>query len=168
MSELTVGQLRGLTVNSNVITVPSGHTLYAPGHVIQVVNGTTSTNVSTSAATFIDSGLTATITPKSATSKILVLTHQNIDGQKDLTLVIEYEVQLLRGSTNLSTQKMQTEAAGRNAYRIFKSVSNFNWLDSPNTTSPVTYKTQFRALGAAGTTINLGFPSHITLMEIAQ
>lgn len=36
MSELSVGQLKGLTVNSNLITVPSGHKLAAPGHVVQV------------------------------------------------------------------------------------------------------------------------------------
>lgn len=36
MSELSVGQLRGLTVNQNIITVPTGHTLYAPGSLLQV------------------------------------------------------------------------------------------------------------------------------------
>ena len=44
----------------------------ASGKVLQVVNATYSTYTSTSSSTFADTGLTATITPTSATSKILV------------------------------------------------------------------------------------------------
>jgi len=47
------------------------------GSVLQVVNAITSTNVSNSTATMTDTGLTATITPKFSTSKILVLVSQN-------------------------------------------------------------------------------------------
>ena len=51
------------------------------GSVIQVVQGTYSTETSYSTSTLTDSGLTATITPKFATSKILVMVHQNGIGK---------------------------------------------------------------------------------------
>ena len=47
------------------------------GSVLQVVNATYSTYTTTSSSTFADTGLTATITPTSATSKILVLLNVN-------------------------------------------------------------------------------------------
>jgi hypothetical protein len=47
------------------------------GSVLQVVNATYATQVSNSTSTYADTGLTATITPKFATSKILVLVNQN-------------------------------------------------------------------------------------------
>jgi hypothetical protein len=75
MSELSVGQLKGLTVNSNIIDVPSGHTLYAPGHVIQVVNVDYNGRVSQgfSGLTIMNiTGLEAKITPKKANSKIVI------------------------------------------------------------------------------------------------
>lgn len=37
MSELSVGQLKGLATNSNVITVPAGHSLKQPGMVVQTI-----------------------------------------------------------------------------------------------------------------------------------
>lgn len=55
-STLSVTTLQGLTSGSdaNKIYVPSGHTLYAPGHVLQVVQGIgTSITVATSTATTI-------------------------------------------------------------------------------------------------------------------
>ena len=75
MSELSVGQLKGLLANNNVITVPSGHTLYAPGSVIQVVNvdNVLRTSQGFSGNVILDiSNMVATITPKSASSKIVI------------------------------------------------------------------------------------------------
>jgi hypothetical protein len=43
------------------------------GSVIQTVNGTYSSQVNTSSTTYVDTGLTATITPLFATSKILIM-----------------------------------------------------------------------------------------------
>lgn len=74
MSELSVGQLKGLTVNNNTITVPSGHKLYAPGSIVQVVTATTGfvNQTITSSSPILVNGLSATITPKFASSKILI------------------------------------------------------------------------------------------------
>jgi hypothetical protein len=59
---------------TNVIT--SGKVLASAMHtgaVLQVVNATYSTDTTNGTTTYADTGLTATITPTSATSKILVL-----------------------------------------------------------------------------------------------
>jgi hypothetical protein len=79
MSTLHVENLKGLTSggNANKIIVPSGQELHAAGHVVQIQNvirtGAGNTTTSTS---FVDTGLSLNITPKFATSKILVIVHQ--------------------------------------------------------------------------------------------
>ena len=75
MGTLTVQTLQAPTsgANANTILVPSGQTVHAAGSVIQVVNGLLPTGVANATASYVDTGLTATITPKFATSKILVI-----------------------------------------------------------------------------------------------
>ncbi|MAD24685.1 MAG: hypothetical protein CMO44_10995 [Verrucomicrobiales bacterium] len=75
MSELYVNKILSHTDANNHIEIPSGHTLYAPGHVIQTVIGPEfGTEVSTTSTSFvvIASALAASITPKSTSSKIIV------------------------------------------------------------------------------------------------
>ena len=71
------------------------------GQVLQVVNATYATEVGNSTSTYADTGLTATITPLFATSKILVLVNQNgLNKQINDTNV---QVRLLRGATVYNT-----------------------------------------------------------------
>ena len=60
----------------SVVEKTSGHGVHIPGHVMQVVQGTTSTNVTNNSTTYIDSGLSVNITPLSSSSKILVMAKQ--------------------------------------------------------------------------------------------
>ena len=78
MSTLHVENLKGLSSggNANKIIVPSGQTLTASGHVIQTVDSSSTSVVSTSSAdTWVNSGDTITITPKFATSKLHILVY---------------------------------------------------------------------------------------------
>jgi hypothetical protein len=59
-----------LSINDGSAWRPSLATL---GGILQVVQDSNSTFLSTTSTSFIDSGLTATITPKSASSRILVI-----------------------------------------------------------------------------------------------
>ena len=69
------------------------------GTVLQVVNATYSTQVDTTSGSYVDTGLTASITPSSSTSKILVL----VSHQISISASTGYgNVQLLRGSTSVS------------------------------------------------------------------
>lgn len=164
MSELSVGQLKGLTVNNNIMTVPSGHTLYAPGHVIQTVQNSYSTILFMSSSTFTNTGLTASITPKYATSKIFVITsHPVYKGNANTGNAVR--LRTLRDGTEIQSQGgmlytgTSTDMTGSVTMQI---------LDSPNTTSLVTYSTQIRnEVNAAQVSVQYGGPSIITLMEIA-
>ena len=170
MSELSVGQLRGLTVNNNTITVPSGHNLYAPGHVVQVVSVPLTTQFSTSSTSFVDTGLSATITPRFNTSRIFVSVFQQGFAQYT-SGNNEFLGSLVRNSTTLGVTKVQINIAAQISFP-----NNWQFLDSPATTSAITYKTQVSTQGThGGNTIFLQWPygsgsvtSTITLMEIAQ
>jgi hypothetical protein len=77
MSELSVGQLKGLLANNNVITVPSGHTIYAPGSVVQIQTasaGPARQTISSQTPVAI-TGLSINFTPRFATSKIVLQAH---------------------------------------------------------------------------------------------
>lgn len=140
------------------------------GTVLQVVNGTTSTQVSSSSGTFADTTLTASITPKFATSKILVIVQQAGCGK--LTNDVTLQLQLLRDSTFLLEFESSGAWTGSGASN-FIGTCGCSYLDSPATTSSVTYKTQLAAFSAQATVyaqfnIGSGNPaSTITLMEIA-
>jgi hypothetical protein len=143
-------------------TVPRG--TLPTGSVLQVVNAKTSTGVTnTSAATYVDTGLTATITPSSATSKILVLISQNglnVDtGARGITVLLQ---------KNSSTISNMAQFFGYGLAQFVSSVS-LSYLDSPATTSALTYKTIFK-LGTGSATAYVqdnACESTITLMEIA-
>lgn len=143
------------------------------GSVLQVVNTIYTTQVSTSTAnTFFDSGLTLSITPLSATSKILVFVNQATTAGSGGNQENQTVITLLRGSTNLFSG---INANNDDFFRIYTSSGNstisayvaFTYLDSPATTSSTTYKTQYSAHYSTATVQKGGTPSFMTLMEIA-
>jgi hypothetical protein len=152
----------GLTFNNATVQASAGQ-------VLQVVNATYGTQTSTTSGTFSDTGLTATITPKFATSKILVIVSQN--GCYKAAGNSYLQLKLLRNSTtiinieSIANYSNTSVAMGVNA-------SSTNYLDSPATTSATTYKTQFCS-GDGTTSVTLQLlngvqaTSTITLMEIA-
>ena len=120
------------------------------GGVIQFVSFTTQTKTTiNSGTTFVDTGVTATITPKFATSKILILayhsvTFSNFAGNGDTG---GWSLRLLRGSTvikNGSTNGSDhyISVPSESSYIVFNDPDFMQHFDSPNTTSAVTYKTQ--------------------------
>lgn len=115
------------------------------GAVLQVVQGLLTTAVSTTTLnTFVTTGLTASITPTSSTSKILATVSgtgytQNSAAQSVYTLY--------RGATNLSTYGFTTVYA--NNANIQGGIT-FSYLDSPATTSSTTYTLYFSLANAAG------------------
>jgi hypothetical protein len=170
MSELSVGQLRGLTVNSNVITVPSGHKLYAPGHIVQVVSVTSSTPVTNNSGTYVSTGLSATITPSSTSSKVMILARTHTLTPNNLSYVT--------GTIFRGTVSGTDLAAGTNGFQfLYTSGGSIEGnlaaqiVDSPNTTSAQTYTFAFKnGGGAVGACVaqTLNTLGSIILMEIAQ
>lgn len=156
-----------LRVN-NMTNVGGTGPTYAKGMVIQTVHASYSTEVSTTSSTYIDTGLTATITPKSASSKILVLVnHPQIfknAGNGDAS----FNIQLFRNSTMLQQFNYLNIWTGSSSQVTASTGTQF--LDSPATTSAVTYKTMFaNYANATQITMNLrSTPSTITLIEVAS
>lgn len=161
---MSISQIQSDSLASGV---PSSANLPA-GSVLQVVSAAIATYVSSSSSTFADTGVTATITPKFATSKILILiNHAGCTKEAANTSI---KLQLLRGSTQILYLEDRAAATGDTSTNFIGPMST-NYLDSPATTSATTYKTQYAA--ANGGTVSIGnygttpVTSTITLMEIA-
>ena len=136
------------------------------GAVLQVVMGTTSTQVSTTSATFVDTGLSATITPSSTSSKILIFVSQN-GIMKGAAANVVVNLSLVRTSTEI--QRFGYPVGYTNAANYWGGGQSTAYLDSPATTSATTYKTQVSISGGATVDVQRdNIPtSTIILMEIA-
>lgn len=144
-------------------TLPSGR--LPTGAVLQVVQATSTTSTATTSASFVDSGLTASITPTSATSKIFVLVSQQIRGSGRADP--GFGIRLVRDSTTVFTRDDSGTSSYVNA-SDFRLAHSIVYLDSPATTSSTTYKTQINSYASGTITAqNTNLPSTITLMEIA-
>lgn len=156
-----------------------------PGGVLQVVQVQKTNTFSTSSQSFVDiTDLSASITPISASNKILVCISINVSNNQ------HSDIRLLRGSTAIAIGDASSNQT-RSTFHLYSGVSSSGmgyhtfsssmmWLDSPATTSSVTYKLQAANpwSGAYSTYINRTHfdddyayngrtPSTITLMEIA-
>jgi hypothetical protein len=139
----------------------------ATSKVVQIVSATTTTDTSSSSSTYADTTLTATITPTSASNKVLVFVNQNGCGKTAANQFQGLYLRLVRTSTQLNEfaiNSLYTESTLR--------LTNFSfgtsYLDTPATTSATTYKTQFKSgNGTASVNVNGdGCQSSIILMEV--
>jgi hypothetical protein len=154
----TNGQV--LTVDSTTATGLKYATPAASGKLLQVVSAISDTQVSTTtsgtAKAFTDvSGFTATITPTSATSKIMVLVQVSVYATTDAGNRIY--LRLVRDSTAISVGTggtgVQCSASTFTNSAIAHHSDNtpINFVDSPATTSATTYKIQVASNGATQT-----------------
>ena len=162
---------------STTLTLPTGNgtviTDTAPkaGNVIQVVSNEYSTTTGIGSTTYADSGITATITPSSASSKILIMvsisgrvySQQNGDRY--------YYQNIVRGATQIYENTLILQSGtGSLGYAVYP-IKDMAYLDSPSTTSSITYKVQFKENNIANDTrmrINeSGGSSTMILMEVA-
>jgi hypothetical protein len=144
------------------------------GKILQVVQATNSTQMTSFSTSFADSNLTATITPTLNTSKILVIVSQMIRIYKGAN----YQAanwKLLRDATAIVTYNYASDMgimfleAGAGAVSMTNNVAS-TYLDSPATTSATTYKTQISVADTASSGYSRAQPdstlSTITLLEV--
>ena len=144
------------------------------GKVLQVVSATTSTRTDVSSTTYTDSGVSASITPSSTNSKILILITHSINQFGGTGLNPTGNVRLVRGSTAIFNNIAGANGAlyvGAISGGELEYIATYNYLDSPSTTSATTYKSQMKVSAASGgasitTNIRSGSESTITLLEI--
>ncbi len=158
-----------LPANTGTVLTSATTTGFPAGSVLQVVQATTSTEVSTSSAapTYVDTGLSASITPSSASSKILVCVNHGTITKSAGNANNRVFLRLLRGSTEISLFGNGLNYTAT-ALQV-RSSASFAYLDSPATTSSTTYKTQF-ANGDPAAEVQVqtnSSMSSIILMEIA-
>jgi len=136
------------------------------GAILQVVQGTSTTSTSTSSTSFVSANLSASITPTSTSSKVLVSVQGG--GADNGSSGRQIYLTIYRNSTNIGLGSVSSLA---NTYaessRTIVPIS-LSYLDSPSTTSSVAYTLYFR-LGGAGTAVITGQNEGIvmTLMEVA-
>jgi hypothetical protein len=168
----------------NTITNAGGTgSTYAPGHVVQVLQAIKTNVFTTSSSSYVDiPGLTITITPKSVNSKFLLTAnivatnttggrgaHIRFNGGNSSTFV-----------GDAAGAQVRSAASGSYMDNGKPSLSyGITYLDSPNTSLPITYAIQGR-IGELGvfnlnisttdsSTADYGRPaSSFTVMEIAQ
>jgi hypothetical protein len=162
----------GIGSTGQVLTVaggvPSWATAAGGGKVLQVVSATTATSAAITSTSYTDTNITATITPTSATSKVLVLitanTYNDSGGSRT---AIGAGAQIVRGATSIYSQNLSTYLQTASATLQLIVSNNYIYLDSPATTSSTTYKLQAKQSSASDTVLyNNQGTSTITLMEI--
>jgi hypothetical protein len=157
----------GISAAQTVTSVPSS--ALPAGTVLQVVSTSYETAVSTTSSSYVTTGLTATITPKFATSKILatvnMLVYVNASNGQNVITIFRGTV----SGTDLggATGNGFGGCFGSGPTEIF-SVASGSVLDSPATTSATTYTVGFKrkTAGTAYTIVD-NQKATLTLMEIA-
>lgn len=128
------------------------------GKILQVVQSVNTSFQSTSSTSYVDiTGLSVSITPQSASSKILAIAAiAATTGYASARPIYG----LVRTSTVIASQRF-----GSAANDLLASTS-LVYLDSPATTSATTYKVQFK-VETSGTVYIDGNTSSLTLIEVA-
>ena len=185
MALTRIGPSQSINLASNVTgTLPSGN--LPAGSILQVVQDTKLDTFNHTSASLTDiTGLAVTITPSSTSSKIMIQASVTVGGgQADKN----YLLAVTRGDTEI----YKADQAGSNRQRAGGGIhymhgitqmqgtysTNIMYLDSPASTSAITYKIKAQSSGGSTMWINrtgdgtddsnrASFPSSITVMEIA-
>jgi hypothetical protein len=164
----TVTSNRTLTLPDATGTILTSATTtgFPAGSVLQVVQSTLATFSTTTSTTYTDTGLSASITPSSSSSKILIISSAGVGSSASAGGSLN---RIVRGSTAIFTQGVSYSGTGS----VYTG-SSLVYLDSPATTSSTTYKIQFVTQNASSTAFFngdfgsfTGETASITLMEIA-
>lgn len=137
----TTGQV--ITTNGTIPTWGNG-----AGKILQVVSTTYSTETANSAGTSINTGLLGTITPTLSSSRIMIMFSQGDVSVSSNTVFIGLE--LARGTTQIFAPVVFSGGLSTGGSGPRYSISS-QYVDSPATTSPTVYKTQFRVSAGTGT-----------------
>jgi len=150
----------------------SGNGIYMPGHVIQVVQGTLDTQVTVTSTDPTDSGLEATITPKSTSSKILITATCmfSINNNSDQSMGGGWQVTDGNNNVIMSSQGDSNpfdlgHYSASNWYNL-QATQSRSFLHSPATTSAITYKVRLE--NGTGTSVRLNYVSGATYSPVSS
>ena len=152
----------------NVLTAAQLNSVRGAFRILQVVQGTTTTITTNSTTTYIDTNLSATITPQDSASRILIYVNHAACYKASGNPFTGLNARLLRGGTTIVTWGGGLGYTNSSSELTFN--ANWIYLDSPATTSAVTYKTQF-AQNVAVASVQVqtsSVPSTMLLMEVSS
>jgi microcystin-dependent protein len=136
------------------------------GTIVQVVTGTYGTQVSSSGGNWVSTGLAATITPKSSTSRILIMATTNgVNARAD----IAGSWSIFRGGTNLGGGTKSAMAREYTAGGQLRVPVSLQFTDSPNSTNGISYSLRMNCDNGANTIFaqHENATASIVLMEIS-
>jgi hypothetical protein len=150
-------------VAGDVLTAAQQNALRGAFRILQVVYASTTTSASSTTTTFATTNLSATITPSATSSKVLILANV----QTTSNAVNQFTgLRIFNGTSALLTNNraLMQPAAGD-----IGTMCSLLYLDSPNTTSAVTYTIQFARTSGGGTSIvqSNSEPSTIIVCEVS-
>jgi hypothetical protein len=136
------------------------------GKILQVIFASTTTEVTNSTNVYADTTCTVSITPSSASSRIMLIVNHNGWNKSSADVGNFIETQLLRGATQI----MFVSNGNRTSDQTLDLTTSqtLMYVDSPSTTSATTYKTQFKN-GRNGAAVGVnygGSRSTIVALEI--
>jgi hypothetical protein len=155
--------------NGVPVATGAGGKFSAPGNVLQVVSTSKTDTFSTTSSTFVDvTGLTLSITPKSTASKIYLVASVNVSVNPNNT-----ESVFLRFNGGNSTTFVGDAASDRvravsgvyfdpnnNGVSWNNVTTPITYLDSPSTTSAITYSVQARIGAGTGYVNRSGYDTN--------
>ena len=172
-----------ITLNNNSLSSVTALPAGVGGKVLQVVSTTKTDTFTTTSSSLVDiTGMSVSITPSSTSSKIYVSGHVSYGKANGNS---GYTLKLLRDSTEIgsgasagSRQTGISDLSFTSSSIYHTQTRNFNYLDSPSTTSSTTYKLQTKSRDSSQLVINRPnqdddqvhgsrLSSTITVMEIA-
>ena len=191
MALTRLGPNQSVNLASNVTgTLPTGNggtgaTSFAPGKILQIVQGSTTyskTNSTQDSYTDAESssGVTwvTSITPTSTSNKILIIAslmtnlyESSSEGDQRGHVAVLGDINGAGYSTLIDNYKIGAYAYGGTSYgSSVGQTTTFNYLWSPSTTSQCNVKFQFRPIGANGVAALSGVSGKAntcTLMEVS-
>ncbi len=153
-------------VSGSVLTASELNNLRGAFRVLQIVQSSTSTAATTSAGTYVTTGLTGTITPSNSSSQVLVIVSAPMgtgSGISTFATVFRGTVSgtNLGGGSDNALAELYSTAAGTTLSHVGITV-----LDSPSTTSAQTYTLGYKSSNGTFIAVSRS-KATMTLMEIS-
>ena len=151
---------------TNIIgTLQNNGSALVTGKVLQVVQGTLGTEQSTTSTSFVAPGLSVSITPSATSSKVLIMMSGGMYGNPSSGF--NYVPTIYRDSTNLALTAAQGFGSFRAGGSTLGASVSINYLDSPSSTSSITYHYYHKiSTGTGYISYNTSATSTIIAMEI--
>ena len=157
-----LGITDGTIVNADIATAAAiATTKLGTGAVLQVVSDKLTSSFSTSSQNvYVTTSQTLSITPSSASNKILVMF--NAGSVTTTTANTGIEIEVRRSGNVICFGGFYQATVSGNLSVPFGIIQT---LDSPNTTSSITYEVFAQEIGVPGT-VSLNQPRVLTLLEV--